>query len=375
MLFQTPAGQVCAESTNFWIMASLPASAFMFEAEKEMLQIFAEFEAEVSADAASSATAEQLPAASVPATTDSQVPHFSGEPLSEDCSTVQDAEVSPRRLARAVVDAALSSVSWRFAEAEDESSSDGSDDFLYFDPAIHFHLDDDHMVHTEESSVDSCKPAKRVLDQIQGKLVKVSGSAHRNMERVAGVVQHNMLHVAEKSKLACQAAKAKSERLEEGLLELSPKSITNAAARQSEVVQKNVQIVKSKTKELAAETIGFVKEKSVMMKDVKKAGFDRVKEKADIARGRAQTVSTTVSEKAHTSFDLVKEKAEVARGTAHAVSLTMSEKAHTGLDIMKETAKETARAMREGNYLYYLAMMPPHLGVAPLYTIRQRGGA
>lgn len=337
----------------------------MFEAEKEMLEIFAEFEAQVTPPAQTSADVASQ--ADVAPTTEgghsTPVSPSSSAPLSGDDSMEQEAEVSPRCLARAIVAAAYCSVSSMLAATEDGSSSDGSDDFLFFDPAIHLLPPDNHY---GDSPFFPRKPAKRVMDHIQGKWVKVSGSAHRNMEKVAGVVQHNMQKLS-------PAAKAKSERLEEGLLALieSPKAITHAAARQSEVVQKNVQIVKTKTKELAAETMGFVKEKSERMKDVKKAGFDRVKEKADIARGTAQTVSTTVSEKAHTSFDLVKEKAEVARGTAHAVSMTVSEKAHTGLDMMKETA----RAMREGNYLYCLSLKPPPLCGSPMSRIRQRGGA
>mmetsp|Transcript_6250 Transcript_6250/g.10442 ORF Transcript_6250/g.10442 Transcript_6250/m.10442 type:complete len:417 (+) Transcript_6250:31-1281(+) len=416
MPFPYPFDRFQAVPEDASIMTMVPQSINMTEVEKEMLKLFSDddFEAEVSTGAASSTEDEETPTSASRAALEGfafrSFPNFTGDssPKVQVC-----ADDSLRCLARAVVSSVLFTASTKLVVAqghEDAASSDGSgssDDFVVFDPAMTGACDDDSLATT---AADSEKSGLRVLDQIHGKLGRVSVAAHRNAEKVFEVVHQNLQYVAAKSKSVSQAARATSlPRLSE-----APKAASQAAVAQSARMQKGARVVKSRTKELANDTIEFVKEKAEMVwdaactvyvavSDKAHTGYDLVRDKAEMARETAHAVSTTVSEKAFTGFDFVKEKADIARGTAQAVSVTVSEKAHTGFDLAKEKAqavsekahtgfdlakgkaqavsttvsekaytgfdlaKEKARAMRDGNCMQAVHAFQPR--------IRPRGGA
>jgi len=272
-------------------------------------------------------------------------------------------EASTLRLAKAVVAAVLSNASSKVAAMEVALSDDEPVEV----PISDFLRTSDHF---DKSGV-------RVLDQIQGKLVEMSDVAQRRMERVAVVVQHKMQVASARCKTVPKAARDKSEQLQGALPNVAdtPKVVSQAATVQSERIQKNIRLMKVRTGELATETSGYVKDKTVKVKDATQVirttvsdkahtGLDLIKHKASVARDSAQAVSTSVSEKAHTGLEVVKEKAGIARGMAHAVSTTVSQTAQTGF----EKAKETAKSMREGNCMQSMHTMPPHV-------IRRRGGA
>mmetsp|Transcript_19441 Transcript_19441/g.34671 ORF Transcript_19441/g.34671 Transcript_19441/m.34671 type:complete len:390 (+) Transcript_19441:69-1238(+) len=256
-----------------------------------------------------------------------------------------------------------------------------SDEIIFVDSAADAFSDDEpvqvSIADFLQTSEDFDKSGVRVLDQIQGKLVEMSDVAQRRMERVAVVVQHKMQVASARCKMVPQAARDKSEQLQGALPNVAdtPKVVSQAATVQSERIQKNIRLMKVRTGELATETSGYVKDKTVKVKDATQVirttvsdkahtGLDLIKHKASVARDSAQAVSTSVSEKAHTGLEVVKEKAGIARGMAHAVSTTVSQTAQTGF----EKAKETAKSMREGNCMQSMHTMPPHV-------IRRRGGA
>jgi len=448
-------------------MISAHESSPLFEAEKEMMKFFSDTESdtEVGADTlcgAEEEDSESLPFSVMnPATAQegesTPVPNFRGESVPETYPSAQVADVPVNCLARVVVAAVLSSVALKMAhDGFSSGSSDGSDEFLFFDPAVDV-VSDDSFDMSDGDFMDLEKSRVRVLDQIHGKMMKVSDAAHRNVERVAEVMQQNMKFVTSKSKAASFAAKAKSERFQEALplltetpnarsqvgvaasstalavVAAAPFVLPLAVAVQSERVQKGVHAAKewAETSELACETREYVKGKTEMVKDAAHAvyatmsdkahrgyaaigreqqlaaeiaretvhdvssivsavsmrahsGLDLVKEKAEVARGRA-----------HSGLDLVKEKAEVARGKAHAVSTTVSEKAHAGYDFAKDhrvtslnsvnhalrsAHKEKAQSICDGNCMQSVNVVTPQMpfpvmAVAPIYIIRQRGGA
>lgn len=276
-----------------------------------------------------------------------------------------------RCLAQAIVASLVSSASQKAAALLDDSSSDSTEGLfqdVLFEGTSDAELDELHAM------VDCDRSGSKVLDQIQGKLMKATSAAHRNMERVADVVS--------------QVARAQSERFQEKTDKV--KDVTHAfsvtvsgkahtgldfAKEKADIARGTARSVSVTVSQRAHNKLDFAKEQvenarnaaiavSATMSEKAHHTLDFAKEKAESARGTAIAVSATMSEKAHSSFDLARERAEVARGTAHAVSTSVTVKAQKGFDL----AKDAARSVRDGNCLESVQVMPTHI-------IRRRGGA